>query len=85
MAKLKEYNCVVVSIYRPPDAPIPSFEEVIKAIRSWLEEEDCEVVILGDMNFPSLGAWEAVEVNLLRQRAEKRGSKDTKPRVGWPG
>ena len=63
---------MVVSLYRPPEAPIPSFEEVIQAIRGWLEEEDCEVVILRDMNFPSLGAWEAVEVNLLRQRAEKR-------------
>ena len=60
MAKLKEYNCMVVSLYHPPEAPIPSFEEVIQAIRGWLEEEDCKVVILRDMNFPSLGAWEAV-------------------------
>ena len=87
MAKLKEYNCVVVSIYRPPDAPIPSFEEVIKAIRSWLEEEDGEVVILGDFNFPSLWAWEAIEVDLLRQRAEKREEGDqgyqTKSGMAW--
>ena len=54
MAKLKDYNCVVVSIYHPPEAPISSFEEITQAIRGWLEEENCEVVILGDMNFPSL-------------------------------
>ena len=87
MAKLKEYNCVVISIYHPPDAPIPSFEEVIKSIRSWLEEEEGEVVILGDFNFPSLGAWEAIEIDLLRQRVDKRDEEDqgyqTKSGIAW--
>ena len=56
MAKLKEYNCVTVFLYRPPDAPIPAFMEIIDSIRGWLEGEEGEVVILGDFNFPHLGA-----------------------------
>ena len=72
MAKLKDYHCVVVSLYRPPEAPVSSFEEITQAIRGWLEEENCEVVILGDFNFPDLGAWEAIEIDQLRQRAEKK-------------
>ena len=32
--------------------------------------------ILGDLNFPSLGAWEAIEIDLLRQRADKRDEED---------
>ena len=60
MAKIKEYSCVVVSIYRPPEAPIASFEEITQSIRDWLDDENYEAVILGDMNFPALGAWEAI-------------------------
>ena len=40
MAKLKEYNCIAISLYRPPDAPVPTFEDIVKSIRGWLEGEE---------------------------------------------
>ena len=76
MEKIKEYNCVVFSLYRPPEALIPSFMEITDSIREWLEGEDREVIILGDFNLPQLGAWEDIEVDLLYQRAEKKEEGD---------
>ena len=76
MAKIKELNCIVISIYRPPEAPILSFIEVANKIREWLEGENSEVVILGDFNLPDMGAWEDIEVDLLRQRADKKEEND---------
>ena len=76
MAKVKELNCIVISIYRPSEAPIPSFIEVTNKIREWLEGENSEVVILGDFNLPDMGAWEDIEVDLLRQRADKKEEND---------
>ena len=55
MAKIKELNCIVISLYRPPEAPIPSFIEITNTIREWLEGENSEVVILGDFDLPD---WE---------------------------
>ena len=46
--------------------------EMIQQILGWIEEDDGEVMLLGDYNLPSMGAWEEIEVDLLRQRAEKR-------------
>ena len=76
MAKINELNCIIVSIYRPPDAPVTSFIEVANKIREWLEGENSEVVILGDFNLPDMGSWEDIEVDLLRQRADKKEETD---------
>ena len=82
MAKIKELNCIVISLYRPPEAPIPSFIEVANKIREWLEGENSEVVILGDFNLPDMGSWEDIEVDLLRQRADKKRRRTKGSRQG---
>ena len=76
LAKLKEYNCAVLSLYRPPDAPVSSFEETVQTIRGLLEEEEGEIVIMGHYNMPQMGAWEEIEVDSLLQRAEKREAQE---------
>ena len=76
MAKLKELNCLRLSLYRPPDAPVLAFEETVQTVRSWLEGEDCEITLKGDFNMPQLGTWEEIEVDLLHQRAKKRETQE---------
>ena len=48
-----------------------------------MEGEEGEVIILGDFNFPHLGAWEKLRYTYFAkgQRKEMKRTKDTRPRV----
>lgn len=57
MCYIKSINAVVASIYRPPGAPISSFENLLKFIQrniTDISNNQCDIFLMGDFNLPNM-------------------------------
>ena len=59
MCQIKTINAILVTIYRPPNAPEQSFNRLMKSIQSYIEEntgdnQQSDIFLTGDFNFPNI-------------------------------
>ena len=77
----KQNNMTVIAFYRPPNTPIPKFQECLRKLKSYLEKhEDAITIIMSDTNLKFIN-WETESIEqpaLITQTltAEERKSSE---------
>ena len=57
---IKSIDAIVISVYRPPNAPVSSFEKLLKFTQKYISDisnkviNQCDVYIMGDFNLPNI-------------------------------
>jgi len=63
---LNSIDTIVASIYRPPDAPLSSFEAMMNSIQSYITGANAtkhhDTILTGDFNFPSI-TWDSISTS----------------------
>ena len=66
MATIEELNCIIASIYRPPDASPCSYKNTMAMVQNYLDQcidqKQYDIFITGDLNFPNI-CWSNLTVN----------------------
>ena len=70
---LSSIDTIVASIYRPPDAPLSSFEAMITSIQSYITSANSkkhhDTILSGDFNLPAI-SWDSISSSSLSPSAQ---------------
>ena len=65
--EIEELNIGIINMYRPPSSDKDSFNEALLKVREWTSQTQREIVLLGDLNFKSMGSWTESDKDGLRE------------------
>jgi hypothetical protein len=78
IVKISKINCIVVTVYRPPNTPTDKFKEMITLTQNILKNERSpmpNVIMCGDFNFPFL-KWERIKRNVIYKKSDRASKGD---------